>query len=51
MKKLKTFVKLSRNIEVLSENVKGQLKDGFVVLFSKDLTINLKDTNNGGCTN
>jgi len=32
MKKLKTFVKLFKKMEILSENTKGQLKGGFTVL-------------------
>jgi len=50
MKKSKTFVELSKEMEVLSENAKGQLKGGFVVLSSTDLATNLKDLH-GDCTN
>jgi len=50
MKKLKTFEKLSKKMETLSENAKGQLKGGFVVLSSDNLTTNLKNSN-GTCTN
>jgi len=49
MKNLKTFAELSKNIEVLSENAKGQLKGGFAV-FSGDGR-QPDGTNNCSCLN
>jgi len=58
MKKLKTFAELSKNIDTLTENAKGQLKGGFVVLSLNELTTVLDDdvnlncpTNNCDCKN
>jgi len=50
MKKSTTFAELSKKMQALSENTKGQLKGGFVVLSSTDLATNLKGSN-GTCTN
>jgi|GEM_PF-738555 len=53
MKKSKTFVELTKKMEVLSENAKGQLKGGFTVLSGGGGSANL-DVNLGcnfGCTN
>jgi len=57
MKKSKTFVELTKEMEVLSENAKGQLKGGFVVLSPNELNVDLDDanlycpTNNCDCKN
>jgi len=51
MKKLKTFVELTKEMEVLSENAKGQLKGGFVVLSSDKLPTNSKNLNGSCSTN
>jgi len=54
MKKPKTFVELSKKMEVISENAKGQLKGGFAT-FSGDGRqpegTNNCDCLNSGCSN
>lgn len=39
MGKSKTFLELSKSIEVLNENAQGQLKGGFAVFSSNDLSL------------
>lgn len=48
MGKSKTFSELSKSIEVLNENAQGQLRGGFAVFSSEELT--LEDATNN-CTN
>jgi len=61
MKQSKTFVEISKKMEALSKNAKGQLKGGFAVFSGyggpgdpekpTDPSLNPSCTNNCNCTN
>jgi len=50
MKNLKTFAELSKKMDTLSENSKGQLKGGFAVFSGDGGPVDPPDTNKS-CTN
>lgn len=54
MGKSKTFLELSKSLEVLNENAQGQLRGGFAVFSYEEFTLEEKTnncTNNCNCKN